>query len=162
MTSRPRLAAALSVGLAASLAVSPAVAQTVPNLSGHWVLDVGRSDFGPLPGGPRSDRIEHDEPRLTIKRAIESPDGPVEATLTYAVDGKPHTNTIGGGEVTSTLKWEGGVLVMASVVQTAQGPADVNDRFSLSADGSTLTIGRSIDVQGQSFAQTLVFAKSKE
>jgi hypothetical protein len=159
MISRHLLAAALSVAAAGSLAIAPAAAQAVPNLSGHWVLDVAKSDFGQAPGGPRSDRIEHNEPQLTIKRTIESADGAVEATLTYAVDGKPYTNTIGGNEVTSTLKWDGKVLVMASVVQTPQGPADVNDRYALSADGATLTIERSIGIQGQSLTQTLVFGK---
>jgi hypothetical protein len=159
MTSRHLLAAAFSIAVVGSLTITPAAAQAVPNLSGHWVLDLGKSDFGPAPGGARSDQIDHKEPQLAIKRSIGSPDGAVEAMLTYVVDGKPYTNAIGGNDVTSKLKWDGKVLVMESLIQTPQGPADVSDRYTLSPDGSTLTVDRSVGIQGQSFTQKLVFAK---
>ena len=48
---------------------------------------------------------------------------------------------------------------MESTTQTPQGEASINDRWSLSEDGKTLTQTRNITVQGQSFSQTAVFTR---
>lgn len=144
----------LIAGIAGAAAGS-ARAQSVPNLSGTWVLDQSKSDFGPAPAMARTEVIDHQEPKLVIKRTIDG----TEATLTYAVDGKPYPNTIGGTNATSTLAWDGPVLVMTTEVESPNGPATIVDRFSLSADGKTLTIDRSISVQQGTFSQTLVLAK---
>lgn len=139
----------------ALLAVGSARAQAVPNLSGTWKLDPARSDFGPAPAQQRTEAIDHQEPKLVIERTIDGTVG----TLTYSVDGKPHQNSFGGGMSTSTLAWDGPVLVMTSEVQSPQGLVKIVDRFSLSEDGKTLTIARAVDYPGQPFDQTLVFAK---
>lgn len=148
--------------LAATMLTLPVLlpAQAVPNLSGTWILQIDKSDFGPLPAPQsRTDVIEHQEPRLHIKRTGTGASGPISVELTFAVDGKPHKNLIGGNELMSTLKWEGAVLVMESTTQTPQGEASISDRWSLSEDGKTLTQTRNITVQGQSFSQTAVFTR---
>ncbi|MGE0555786.1 MAG: hypothetical protein AB7R55_20330 [Gemmatimonadales bacterium] len=139
----------------ALLAVGTARAQAVPDLSGTWKLDPARSDFGPAPAQQRTEAIDHREPRLVVERTIDGTVG----TLTYVVDGKPHQNSFGGGMSTSTLAWDGKVLVMTSEVQSGQGPVKIVDRFALSEDGKALTIARAVDYPGQPFNQTLVFAK---
>ena len=138
----------------------PAVAQSVPNLTGTWVLDVSRSDFGmmPAPAG-RTDVIDHKEPALVIKRTTTTPNGEVASTLTYAVDGKPYVNKAGNNDISSVLKWEATTLVVVSTAQTPNGEATITDRFSLSGDGKTLTQQRAISIQGQELAQTMVLAK---
>ncbi len=154
-----RSAAVLALSLAT---IAPAAAQDVPNLSGTWVMDAAKSDFGPIPApATRSDVIDHREPALTIKRSILTPGAaaPSVVDLKYQVDGKPHTNTTPQGDITSTLKWDGKVLVVTSQVPTPGGPADVTDRFSLSADGKTLTQNRTIAVQGQEIAQIIILVK---
>ena len=148
-----RMAALLA--LAATL---PAIvdAQSVPNLSGTWVLVPEKSEFGamPAPAG-RTDVITHQEPKLTIKRTV----GGATFDLVYAIDGKPWKNSIPQGEVTSTLAWDGPVLVMTSSLPMQGNELLINDRLSLSADGKTLTQARKLTVQGQDTAQMLVFAK---
>ena len=139
-----------------------AVAQAVPNLTGTWTMAADKSDFGPMPAPKaRTDVIDHREPALTIKRSIQSPGAATAAVidLTYAVDGKPYTNTTPQGEITSTLKWDGKVLVITSQVPTPGGTAEVTDRLSLSEDGKTLTFDRTIAVQGQELKQTVVMLK---
>jgi hypothetical protein len=146
--------------LAVSMATSSATAQKAPNFTGTWVLAVDKSDFGAMPAPQsRTDVIEHNEPGLTIKRTAATPNGPINLTLVYAVDGKPHKNTTPQGEITSSLKWEGQVLVIESTLDTPNGPAAITDRMSLSADGKTLTQKRAISIQGQDLAQTMILVK---
>lgn len=142
------------------LVAAPATAQGVPNLSGTWVMDVSKSDFGmmPAPAG-RTDVIDHKEPALVIKRTTMTPNGEVASTLTYAVDGKPYLNKAGGNDISSVLKWEGATLVVVSTVETPNGQATITDRFSVSEDGKVLTQQRAISIQGQELAQTIVLAK---
>ena len=131
-------------------------AQTVPNLSGTWVLAVDQSDFGAMPGPTaRTDIIDHQEPKLTIKRTV----GEVNLDLTYGVDGKVWKNTTPQGEVSSTLKWEGQALVISSSISVQGNEVAITDRLTLSADGKTLTQARTLSVQGQEIAQRLVFAR---
>lgn len=157
MQSVSRLAGLFALAL---IAAPTLPAQGPPNLSGTWVLQPDKSNFGPLPAPTRrTDVIEHQEPRLTVKRTGSGPQGDFSAELVFAVDGKPHQNSVNGNELSSTLQWEGQVLVMMSTAQTPNGEVTLTDRWSLSADGKTLTQARTVDVQGQTFEQTAVFAK---
>jgi hypothetical protein len=158
MFSSYRAVALLSLALTVPAGVT---AQAVPNFSGTWVLQVDKSDFGMMPGPTsRTDIIDHQEPKITIKRTASSPQmGEIKADLMYVVDGKPYKNTVGPQEATSTLHWEGQVLVIVSEVNTPQGQATLTDRWTLSADGKTLTQVRTITAGGQEFTQTAVFSK---
>jgi hypothetical protein len=152
-----RLAA---LAVLAGLAPAHAIAQGVPNLSGTWVLVPEKSDFGPMPAPQsRTDVIDHKEPALTIARTQVTAAGETTTSLVFAVDGKPHKNTVGQTELTSTLHWEGAVLVVVSLVNTPQGEVTLTDRYELSADGKTLTQARVISVPGQELSQTMVLEK---
>jgi hypothetical protein len=156
---RPLPLALLSLAFCATT-VSSALAQNPPNLTGTWVLLPDSSDFGPMPAATaRTDVIEHKGSSIVIKRTQSGPTGEVKATLTYGVDGKPYQNTIGGNDVTSTLKWDGAVLVIESTVKTPQGEASVTDRWSLSPDGKRLTQSRSLSMQGQNATQKFLLTK---
>jgi hypothetical protein len=154
-----RAAAAL---LAIALAV-PAVsaARQVPNLTGTWVLQADKSDFGMMAAPQsRTDVIDHQEPKLTIKRTmVTAAAGESQVNLVYAVDGKPHKNMAGPSELTSTLSWEGRTLVTVSTVDTQQGQVTITDRLTLSEDGKTLTQQRTLSAQGQEAKQTMVLVK---
>jgi hypothetical protein len=136
------------------------VAQDKPNFSGTWVLQTDKSDYGMMPPPmSRTDIIDHQEPKITIKRTAATAEGENKLDLVYAVDGKPWKNQAGPQEVSSTLHWEGQELVVVSEVDTPQGLATLTDRWSLSADGKTLTQTRTISIQGQELKQTMVLAK---
>ena len=147
------------VALSAALLPHPSFAQSVPNLSGTWVLQVDKSNFGEMPAPQsRTDVWTHQEPRITIKRTVMA-DAPQVADLVFGVDGKPYKNTVGANELTSVLKWEGQTLVMVSTISTPQGDVTITDRFTLSADGKTLTQARTFSAGGQETSQTLVLTK---
>ena len=148
-----------AVALAAGTTV-PASAQKPPNLSGTWVMQPDKSDFGPMPKlERRSDVIDHHEPKLTIKRTIAIAGTETTSNLVYTVDGKPYKNKVGDTEVTSTLNWDGQTLVMVSTVPSPQGEGTINDRYTLAADGKTMTQQRTYSAQGQQLNQTIVLAK---
>src|SRR5713226_6378521 len=96
--------------LAASL-----VAQSKPNFSGTWKLNVAKSDFGPLPAPEsRTDVIEHSDPNLKDVVSAQGAQGKQDFTANYTTDGKEVTNKMGPREVKSTASWEGNNLVVNS------------------------------------------------
>jgi hypothetical protein len=151
----PLIAACLALALPGL-----AGAQTVPNLSGTWVLQVTQSDFGPLPAPEaRTDVIDHREPQLTVARTATAQGQQTQLNFAYVVDGEPHRNNAGGAEVTSRLRWEGATLVMVSTASGPQGEVTFTDRYTLSADGRTLTQVRTVAIEDQEISQRMVLTK---
>ena len=144
----------------AGLAPTSASSQSVPNLSGTWVLQVDKSNFGVMPGpSSRTDVIDHQEPKLTIKRTVMGSTGETTSNLVYVVDGKPYKNKVGDNELSSTLRWDGQTLVMVSTLSTPQGDVTITDRLSLSEDGKTLNQARTLSAGGESIEQTMVLTR---
>jgi len=117
--------------------------QGKPNLNGVWKMDPARSDFGAGPvSESRLDKISLDGVNLKdtitqkLRRAGES-----TYDMIYTVDGKECTNHVRGNLVKSTAQWEGGDLVIDSKV-FALRQAAIEDRWSLSTDGKTITLRR--------------------
>ena len=149
-----------NIALLLTLALPASAVAQAPNLSGTWVLQADKSDFGPMPGPTsRTDVIDHKEPKLNIKRTQEGAQGSVSSELIYEVDGKAWKNKAGESDLSSVLKWDGAVLVIVTDITTPQGEAVITDRYSLAADGKTLTQDRVISIQGQELTQKLVLVK---
>lgn len=149
-----------ALALLLAVAVAPLEAQFPPNLSGTWVLQLAESDLGPIPApDSRVDVIDHQEPRITIRRTVVAQGQETSTELRYAVDGERHTNTAGGLEMGSTLRWNGATLTMVSSAQTPQGEVGLVDVFTLSEDGLTLTQARTLTIGGQELSQRLVLKR---
>ncbi len=133
---RKAIVAVLSVtAFAASL-----VAQSKPNFSGTWKLNVAKSDFGPLPGpDSRVDVIEHSDPAIKINTNQEGAQGKIEATINYTTDGKEVTNHVGPREIKSTVVWDGSNLVVNSKLTFQDNDVTIKNVWTLSEDGKTLT-----------------------
>ena len=120
-------------------------AQAKPNFTGTWKLNVSKSDFGPLPApDSRTDKITHADPDLTDAVTQSGQMGDLSAELKYSTDGKETTNTVRGNEIKSTAKWDGDELVIDGKASFNGSDVTLKDRWSLSADGKTLTILRHI------------------
>jgi hypothetical protein len=143
--------------LAASLA-----AQSKPNFSGTWTLNVTKSDFGPLPpSSSRVDVIDHSDPSLKIHTVDDGAQGKLDYTLSMATDGKEVTNNAGGGtEVKNTAAWEGAGLVVGTKLNFQGTDVTIRSVWTLSADGKTLTQAAHLvaGALGET-DQTLVFEK---
>ena len=81
---RKAIASAFAVlALAASLA-----AQSKPNFSGTWKLNVAKSDFGVLPpSNGRTDIIDHQDPNLKDTVSDDAAQGQQNYTLAMTTDG---------------------------------------------------------------------------
>lgn len=124
-----------------ALPLVPAFAQQKPEFSGTWKLNVAKSDFGALPGpDSRTDVITHKDPSMTDDVTSEGAQGKQQYTVKYTTDGKEVTNQIGPLEVKSTLKWDGGNLVVSSKFKIGDSDVNAQSTWSLSADGKTITI----------------------
>jgi hypothetical protein len=71
--------------------------------------------------------------------------GEVTAEMKYSTDGKETTSSIRDNQIKSTAKWEGDELVIAGKTSFEGGDVTLADRWSLSADGKTLTILRHVN-----------------
>jgi len=109
-----------------------------PDLSGHWTINVARSDYGRMQK-PKSyvEVIDHKEPVLTISSAIEDGRGESKSFLKLTTDDRDCINEVNGNEFHSKSHWEGGKVV--TTVTGDRGLSLVEVR-SLSADGKTQTV----------------------
>jgi hypothetical protein len=136
------------------------LAQAAPNLTGEWRLNIGKSDFGPVPAPQLMIRkVTHNEPALGITTTQKGAQGEVTTELNYTTDGKPSVNKIGGGEATGTARWLGDKLVVESMREFQGGQMRSKETWSLSADGKVLTIAGHIGFPQGEFDLTLVFDK---
>ena len=113
------------------------------SLNGTWQMNPAKSDFGSGPvSESRVDRISIEGPNVkdTITQKLRR--GP-ESTydMNYATDGSESENRVRGTLVKSTAKWDGATLVVDSTVFAFRQEM-MNDRWSVSADGKTLTLIR--------------------
>src|ERR1039458_4402351 len=133
---RKAIVAALSVtAFATSM-----LAQSKPNYSGTWKLNIAKCDFGPLPApDSRTDVITHNDPALKIDVDTKGGQGDFAGTLNYTTDGKEATNKMGPREVKSTLGWEGNHLVVNSKLTYNDAEVTIKSVWTLSDDGKTLT-----------------------
>jgi hypothetical protein len=116
------------------------VAQSKPNFSGTWTLNVAKSEFGPLPApDSRTDVIEHNDPTIKDNVTQKGGQGDIVGTINYTTDGKEVTNQLGPREIKSTLAWEGSNLVVNSKLMYNDAEITIKNVWTLSDDGKTLT-----------------------
>ncbi len=155
---RKTMVAVLTVtAFAASLA-----AQSKPNFSGTWKLNVSKSDFGPLPGpDSQSNVIEHNDPVLKVNVSVEGPQGKQNFNLTYTTDGKEVMNKQGPRDVKSTVVWDGSNVVFNSKFSFNDNDVALKNVWTLSADGKTITQNLHLSAQMGEADQKLIFEKQE-
>jgi hypothetical protein len=138
-----KLESCLTVAATLALLATPVLAAEHPDMTGTWVLDAVKSEFGPMPGP--SDLV------FTIK--AEGPDfsvlqtggGQPDLELHFNTAGKEATNQVPGAKMTSTHHWEGAVLVGQILVTGDDGSnMTFKDRISYSPDGKVMTLDRAM------------------
>ena len=146
------------LALGVMLTVAIVDAQSKPDFSGDWKMNLVKSDFGAAPAPDTMTRkIVHAEPSLTIDEEQATPIGPQRTTRKYVTDGTESTFEAGGAAVRTSAKWDGNVLVAVTTVDVVG--LVYNDRMSLSADGKTLTSAVKLTTPQGPLDVTVVFEK---
>lgn len=135
-----------------------------PDFSGTWVMDREKSP-GPMIPEAMSYTIQQRGDTVRIKRYSKTMQGENTSDLVYGLDGKPWKNTATQGgmavDVSSVLTWEGATLVITSTLLANGQEIHQVEKWTLGADGMSLTSNRTVEAMGQSFAATMVFNKSQ-
>lgn len=153
----------LSIGLALVLATAASAQAAKPNFSGTWVVDLTKSDFGPMPP-PESVVlvVEHKEPNLKVTVTQKSAGGEVTNVRQVTTDGTNNPNkmrTPDGEtqEVISTTKWTGSALSTAYKVNAQGTTVDITDSWELSDGGKVLIANRSLKTPQGDFQAKVVY-----
>ena len=145
---------ALLVLLAAAAAAAP------PNLSGDWKLNISKSEFGEMPPPTSmSQKITHDDPKLTVSLKQSGAMGDFDATANYTTDGKECTNTFLNNPAKSTVKWDGDALTIETKGKFGDTDYTLKDKWTVSADGKVMTIARHFSSSFGEGDQKLVMEK---
>jgi hypothetical protein len=113
-----------------------------PNLSGTWVLDSSKSEFGPMPPpSSRTDTIEQNGSSIKIAVSQTNEMGDMSYTMNLTGDGKTvATWQIFGNDAKSTAHWEGNTLVVHTQATIQDNPIEVTSHYQLAPDGNGLTV----------------------
>ena len=129
-----------------------------PDFSGTWVLIVDRTDFGgERPPQSKVQIVEHKGTELVVTIHEVDERGPVHGTARYTTDGQKCVNDVFGNPMTSSISWDGAVMIMRTWGKFGDADIMLVDRWSISPDGKTLTIARQFRGHARVVDQTLVF-----
>lgn len=148
-----------SIFAALLLTALPALAK--PNFTGDWKLNTTKSDFGQVPPpDSMTYKIDHADPKIASVNKQSGQMGDVEMKTNCTTDGKECTNEgFQGSQTKSVMKWDGDALMTDSKGSFGGMDFTLKSKWTLSADGKTLTVAQTIGTSMGDFTQTLVFDK---
>lgn len=142
------------------VAAAGCAADKHPDFTGIWQLSPTASDFGTAtPPRAMVSRIRHKEPAFIVNSTIVNVTGEQASEYRWWTDGKTSSNSVGGLNFTTKVVWEGSALVATSSTTGQQGPIEMTDRWTLSADGSTLKVSRVLKTGGRQVEQSYVYER---
>lgn len=128
-----------------------------PNLSGNWMLNLTKSQYGQFPAPEVMMRqIDHKDPVLSMATYQKGGQGEVTTSLKYTTDGKAVVN----GENKGSAHWESDKLVIESSRDYQGTKLTQHEEWTLSADGKTLTIATHVKLPNGEFDVKQVFEKA--
>ena len=129
---------ALLVTLVVAIAgVWPAQAQSKPNVSGTWNMNLAKSKFAE--GGPQKIVIKFEQKDASLQEWFTIGGGQGERTLefTYKTDGSQNAVQVDGRDVKTMAKWEGDSLL---IVITDPSGGTFSRKFTMLDGGKAMTI----------------------
>ena len=128
-----------------------------PDLSGNWMLNLAKSQYGQFPAPEVMLRqIQHKDPALSLSTYQKGAQGEVTTELHYTTDGKPAVN----GENKGSARWENDKLVIESSRDYQGAKLTQREEWTLSTDGRTLTIATHVKLPNGEFDVKQVFEKT--
>ena len=152
-----------------TMAVSHASAQGAhANFSGVWVLDASKNVASgqlAVPTAATATIVQHGDTITQDREASSAEIGVIKSHIVWGTDGKPWKNMVPVNgesiEVSSVLSWENGSLVIRTSLSIQGTDVDQLDRWTLSADGKSIVMYRSVSAMGSEVgATTLTYTKN--
>lgn len=148
--------------IAVVASVASLSAQSKPNFTGTWKLNIAKSDFGVLPpSNGRTDVIDHQEPNLKDSVSDDGAQGQQNYTLSMTTDGKEAINNPGGLDMKSTAAWDTNNLVVNAKLQFQGSDVSIKTTWALSSDGKMLTENVHLESPMGETDQTMIFEKQE-
>jgi hypothetical protein len=148
----------LAALLSASAAGAGPAATGPPDFSGIWALNAYRSELaGERPPQSKVQIVEHKGAELVVTIDEINERGTVHGVARYTTGGEDVVNDVLGNPMTSSISWEGAVMIMRTWGKFGNADLVLVDRWSMSPDGRTLTIAREFRGHGRVVNQALVF-----
>ena len=143
-----------------------ALAASKPNFTGTWVMDKDRSFSNP-PGLEQTLTIVHTGDQIKLESKQKTAQGERVINETYTLDGieadfTPAQPEAKGKRNANWLPDGRGIVINDTITSTSpKGPLvqQITRKWTLSTDGSTLTIDYYVDDQRGSFESRRVFVK---
>ncbi len=133
-----------------------------PDFSGHWSIDLAKSDFGMMPPPDKLERdIDHKDPDIKIKTLQAGARGERTSESKLTTDGKESSVQVMGREAKSIAAWKGSKLTVKTKLEFNGAEILQNETWTLSGDGKVLTIENAISSPQGEFTMKNVFTKSK-
>ncbi len=134
---RNRTKALLVVLVVAIAGVWPAQAQSKPNVTGTWKMNLAKSKFAE--GGPEKITIKFDQKDASLQEwlTIGGAQGERTLELTYKTDGSQNAAQVDGRDIKTMAKWEGDSLL---IVLTEVSGGTFSRKFTIADGGKTMTI----------------------
>jgi hypothetical protein len=146
--------------VAATAIVSPLAAQSHPDFTGTWIIDAKAAPAGIT---SMTMTVKQDPKTINVVTDINTTMGAQKVTNVFNLDGSESKNSMSGPagtiETTSTVAWEGAVMVVATKASVQGQEISQNDKWSLGADGKTLNLERAVGFGGQNMSTKLAFNK---
>jgi hypothetical protein len=128
-----------------------------PNLSGSWILNVAKSQYGQFPAPEIMTRqIQQKDLELSMSTYQKGAQGEVTTDLKYTTDGKSVVNGANQG----SAHWESDKLVIESSRDYQGTKLTQREEWTVSADGKTLTIATHVRLPNGEFDVKQVFEKA--
>lgn len=153
----------LLVALTAMGAVQVVSQESAPNLSGIWRWNPEKSHVSGRPATNRRVKIEQQGSDLTVTIRVSGETGEELRKYHFTVGSDDNTNEVMGAPLKSKVQWKGGSLSVESVAKMDDGELHMNDTWTLSPDGQTLTF-HGVRVMGDRPPRedTIVYEKQPE
>jgi hypothetical protein len=131
-----------------------------PNFSGEWKMNPTRSNFAPLPQPDKLVRkiAQHDS-HLKIRTTQYGQQREIVTDLAYTTDGAECKNVIRGQVFSGNARWDGDALLIESKREVQGMEIVQRERWTLSADGQTITIANHVETPQGAFDISIVLEK---
>jgi hypothetical protein len=131
-----------------------------PDFSGHWSIDLAKSDFGMMPPPEKLERdIDHKDPEIKIKTLQAGPRGERTTESKLTTNGKESSVQVMGRDAKSTAAWKGSKLNIKTKLEFNGAEILQDETWTLSNDGKVLTIENAISSPQGEFMMKNVFTK---